>query len=44
MSRPTDGDRIALRRFLVGFARGDDANQLAAEIADLAARHAIDIN
>jgi hypothetical protein len=40
MSRPTDDDRIeALRRFLVGLARGDDANQLAAEIADLHVRH-----
>ena len=40
MSRPTDDDRIeALRRFLVGLARGDDANQLSAEIADLHVRH-----
>ena len=40
MSRPTDDDRVeALRRFLVGFARGDDANQLVADIADLHVRH-----
>ena len=36
MSRPTDDDRIeALRRFLAGLDRGDDANQLSADIADL---------
>jgi hypothetical protein len=40
MSRPTDEDRVeALRRFLVGLARGDDANRLADEIADLRVRH-----
>ena len=40
MSTPTDDDRIeALRRFLVGLARCDDANQLSAEIADLHVRH-----
>lgn len=40
MSRPTDDDRIeALRRFLVGLSGGDDANQLASEIADLHVRH-----
>jgi hypothetical protein len=40
MSRPTDDDRTeALRRFLVGLARGDDANQLAADMADLHVRH-----
>lgn len=36
MTRPTDDDCIeALRRFLIGLARGDDANQLAADMADL---------
>ena len=40
MKRPTDEDRIeALRRFLVGLARGDDANQLSSEIADLHVRN-----
>jgi acetoin utilization deacetylase AcuC-like enzyme len=40
MSRPSDDDRVeALRRFLVGLARGDDANQLAVDIADLHVRH-----
>jgi hypothetical protein len=40
VSRPTDEDRIeALRRFLAGVARGDDANQLAADMADLHVRH-----
>ncbi len=40
MGRPTDDDRIeALRRFLGGLLRGDDANQLAADIADLHVRH-----
>ena len=40
MNRPTDDDRVeALRRFLVGVARGDDANQLVADIADLHVRH-----
>ncbi len=40
MSKPTNDDRIeALRRFLVGLARGDDANQLATDIADLHVRH-----
>ncbi|MFN3256674.1 MAG: hypothetical protein ACE37B_13365 [Ilumatobacter sp.] len=40
MGRPSDGDRVeALRRFLVGLGRGDDANQLVADIADLHVRH-----
>lgn len=40
MRRPTDEDRVeALRRFLVGLARGDDANQLSATIADLHVRN-----
>ena len=40
MTGPTDDDRIeALRRFLVGLAGGDDANQLAADIAGLHERH-----
>jgi len=40
MSRPTDDDRIeALRRFLGGLARGDDANQLASTMSDLHVRH-----
>ena len=40
MSRPTEDDRVdALRRFLVGLARGDDANQLVTDIADLHVRH-----
>lgn len=40
MRRPTDDDRIdAMRRFLTGLARGDDANQLAAEMADLHVRN-----
>lgn len=35
MSAPTVDDRVeALRRFLVGFTRGDDANQLVVAIAD----------
>ena len=40
MNRPTDEDHNeALRRFLVGLARGDDANQLSVGIADLHVRH-----
>jgi hypothetical protein len=40
MKRPTDEDRAeALRRLLVGLARGDDANQLSSAIADLHVRH-----
>ena len=40
MGRPTDDDRVeALRRFLVGLGRGDDANQLVADIADLHMQH-----
>lgn len=40
MKRPTDEDRVeALQRFLVGLERGDDANQLSAEIADLHVRN-----
>jgi len=40
MGRPTDEDRVeALRRFLAGLLRGDDANQLVADIADLHVRH-----
>ena len=40
MSRPTDDDRIeALRRFFAGLNRGDDANQLSADIADLHVQH-----
>lgn len=40
MKRPTDEDRVeALQRLLVGLARGDDANQLSADIADLHVRH-----
>ena len=40
MKRPTDEDRVeALQRFLVGLARGDDANQLSAAIADLHVRN-----
>ena len=40
MKRPTDEDRVeALQRFMVGLARGDDANQLSAAIADLQVRH-----
>jgi hypothetical protein len=40
MSRPTDDDRIeALRRFLGGLARGDDANQLCADMVELHVRH-----
>lgn len=40
MSRPTEDDRVeALRRFLVGVARGDDANQLVTDVADLHVRH-----
>lgn len=40
MGTPTDDDRVeALRRFLGGVARGDDANQLVANIADLHVRH-----
>jgi hypothetical protein len=36
MAWPTDDDHAeALRRFLAGLARGDDANQLVADIADL---------
>ena len=40
MGRPTDDDHVeALRRFLVGLGRGDDANQLVADIADLHMQH-----
>ena len=40
MSAPTDDDRVeALRRLLLGLARGDDANQLVSEIADLHVRN-----
>ncbi len=40
MSKPTDDDRIeALRRFLAGLNRGDDANQISSEVADLHVRH-----
>lgn len=40
MKRPSDEDRAeALQRFLVGLARGDDANQLASAIADLHVRN-----
>lgn len=40
MSRPSDDDRVeALRRFLAGLSRGDDANQLVVDIADLHMRH-----
>jgi hypothetical protein len=40
MGRPTDDAHVeALRRFLVGLGRGDDANQLVADIADLHLRH-----
>ena len=40
MNRPTDEDCTeAVRRFLVGLARGDDANQLSVKIADLHVRH-----
>jgi hypothetical protein len=40
MGRPTDDDHVeALRRFLVGLGRGDDANQLVADIADLHVQH-----
>jgi len=40
MKRPTDEDRVeALQRFLVGLARGDDANQLSSAIADVHVRH-----
>ena len=40
MKRPTDEDRVvALQRFLLGLARGDDANQLSSAIADLHLRH-----
>ena len=40
MKRPTDEDRAeALRRFLVGLARGDDANELPSQIADLHVPH-----
>lgn len=40
MSKPTDDDHVeALRRFLAGLLRGDDANQLVADIADLHVRH-----
>ena len=39
MSRPNDDRMEALRRFLVGLARGEDASQLTAEIADLSVRH-----
>jgi hypothetical protein len=40
MNRPTDDDRVEVRRrFLVGLLRGDDANQLVADIADLHVRH-----
>ena len=38
----TDEDRVkALRRFFVGLARGDDANQLSSTIADLHVRHRV---
>ena len=40
MGRPTDDDRVeALRRFLAALLRGDDANQLVADIADLHVQH-----
>ena len=40
MGAPTDDDRVeALRRFLAGLFRGDDANQLVADIADLHVPH-----
>jgi len=40
MSGPTDDDRVeALRRFFVGLIRGDDANQLVDQIADLHVRN-----
>jgi hypothetical protein len=40
MSRPTDDDHAeALRRFLAGLLRDDDANQLVADIADLHVQH-----
>ena len=40
MSRSTADDRVeALRRFLAGLSRGDDANQLVVDIADLHVRH-----
>jgi hypothetical protein len=35
----TTTESEALRRFLVGLARGDDANQLLVEIADLHVRN-----
>ena len=40
MSTLTDDNKVeALRRFLGGLERGDDANQLVADIADLHVRH-----
>ncbi len=40
MGWPTDDDHVeALRRFLAALLRGDDANQLVADIADLHVRH-----
>ena len=40
MGTPTDEDRAeALRRFFGGLMRGDDANQLVADITDLHVRH-----
>jgi hypothetical protein len=40
MGRPSDDDRVdALRRFLAGLSRGDDANQLVVDVADLHVRH-----
>ena len=40
MSRPTDDEYVeARRRFLAGLGRGDDANRLVADIADLHVRH-----
>lgn len=39
MTTPTDDDHVeARRRFLGGLARGDDANQLVADITDLHVR------
>ena len=39
MSRPGDTDRLeVLRRFLGGVARGDDANQLSADVGNLHVR------
>lgn len=40
MARPTDDDRgEALRRFLIGVARGVDAHRLVADLVDLHARN-----